>query len=39
MNDLITFLARHTRPDQEVVITVLRDGEHKLEIPIQLGSR
>ena len=39
MNDLITYLARHTRSDQEVAVTVLRDGEHKLEIPIRLGSR
>lgn len=39
MNDLITHLARHTRPEQTVILTVLRDGERELEIPIELGSR
>lgn len=39
MNDLITFLARHTRPQQEIVLTVLRDGERELRISIRLGSR
>ena len=39
MNDLITFLARHTRPDQEVILSVLRDGGRHLKIPITLGSR
>ena len=27
MNDLITYLARHTRPEQVVTLSVLRDGE------------
>ena len=39
MDDLITYLVRHTRPEQEVVLTVHRDGERKVEIPIVLGSR
>lgn len=39
MNDLITYLARHTRPDQTVTLHVLRNGEQELRIPITLGSR
>ena len=39
MNDLITWLARHTSPDQAVTLAVLRDGERELEIPITLGKR
>ena len=39
MNDLITYLARHTRPEQVVTLSVLRDGERQIEIPIRLGSR
>ena len=39
MNDLITFLARHTQPRQVVTLAVLRDGERELEIPIELGGR
>jgi S1-C subfamily serine protease len=39
MNDLITYLARHTRPEEQVTLTVLRDGDQELEIPITLGSR
>ncbi|MCY3779845.1 MAG: trypsin-like peptidase domain-containing protein [Chloroflexi bacterium] len=39
MNDLITYLARHTRPAQEVRLAVLRDGVRELEIPIELGGR
>ena len=39
MDDLITYLVRHTRPEQEVVLTVHRDGEREVEIPIVLGSR
>ncbi len=39
MNDLISYLARYTRPEQEVMLTVLRDGEVELEIPVTLGQR
>ncbi len=39
MNDLITYLARHTRPGQEVILSILRDGEREIDIPITLGSR
>ena len=39
MDDLITYLARHTRPGQDVTLTVHRDGGQVVEIPITLGSR
>jgi len=39
MDDLITYLARHTRPGQTVTLTVHRDGAREVEIPIALGSR
>ncbi len=39
MNDLITYLARNTRPDQTITLSVLRDGARELEVPIALGSR
>ena len=39
MDDLITYLARHTAPQQEVTLSILRDGERELEIAIELGSR
>ncbi len=39
MNDLITYLARHTRPEQKVTLTVLRDGAREMETSIELGSR
>ncbi len=39
MNDLITYLARKTRPDQTVTLSVLRDGIEELELPLTLGSR
>ena len=39
MNDLITYLARHTRPEQAVTLTVLRNGERELAISIELGRR
>jgi len=39
MNDLITYLARNTQPDQTVTLTVLRNGTEELEIPVTLGSR
>lgn len=39
MNDLITYLARHTDPGQEIALTLWRDGENKIEVPLILGSR
>lgn len=39
MNDLISYLARHTRPGQEVTLTVLRDGETEMQLPIKLDAR
>ena len=39
MDDLITYLARHTKPGQEVRLTVHRDGAREVEIPVTLGSR
>ena len=39
MNDLITYLARNTQPNQEVTLTVLRNGSEEIEIPLTLGSR
>ena len=39
MNDLITYLARHTDPGQAITVTVLRDGEYQLEISLTLGGR
>lgn len=39
MNDLITYLARNTHPDQEITLTVLRNGTGEIQIPITLGSR
>ncbi len=39
MNDLITYLARHTQPEQEVTLTVLRDGAREIEVSVALGSR
>ncbi len=39
MNDLITYLARKTRPDQEITLGVLRNGIEELEFPLTLGSR
>lgn len=39
MNDLITYLARYTQPSQEVMLTILRDGEAELQTPITLGAR
>lgn len=39
MNDLITYLARNTRPDQTVTLTVLRNGADEIQIPLTLGSR
>jgi len=39
MNDLITYLARNTQPDQTVTLTVLRNGTETIDIPLTLGSR
>lgn len=39
MDDLITYLVRHTRPGQQVTLTVHRDGGQVVAIPITLGSR
>ena len=39
MNELITYLARNTQPEQRVVLTVFRDGKDKVEIPLSLGNR
>lgn len=39
MNDLITYLARNTQPDQTITLTVLRNGTQEVQIPITLGSR
>jgi 2-alkenal reductase len=37
-NDLIAYLVRETEVGQEVVLTVIRDGEN-LQIPVTLGER
>lgn len=39
MNDLITYLARNTQPDQTVTLTVLRNGTEEIQVPITLGKR
>jgi S1-C subfamily serine protease len=39
MNDLITYLARNTQPDQTVTLTVLRNGVDGIQISITLGKR
>ena len=39
MDDLITYLVRHTRPGQQVTLMVHRDGGQIVAIPITLGSR
>lgn len=39
MNDLITYLARNTQPNQTITLTVVRDGTQQLQIPLTLGSR
>ena len=38
MDDLITYLVRHTRPDQKITLTVIRDGK-KIEVDVTLGKR
>jgi serine protease Do len=37
-DDLIAYLVRETSVGQEVLLSVLRDGE-RLEIPLKLGER
>ena len=39
MNDLISYLARHTRPGQEVTLTIVRNGEIELQLPVTLDAR
>ena len=39
MNDLITFLAQNTQPNQTVTLTVSRNGVEEVQIPITLGKR
>ena len=39
MNDLITYLARHTHPNQEITLSVLRNGAEELALPLTLGRR
>ncbi len=39
MNDLITYLARNTHPDETITLTVLRNGSEEIQIPLTLGSR
>ena len=39
MNDLITYLARNTQPDQTITLTILRNGTEQIQIPLTLGSR
>lgn len=39
MNDLITYLAQNTQPNQTVTLTVSRNGVNNVQIPITLGKR
>ncbi len=39
MEDLISYLARETMPDQTAHLTVLRDGKQQIEIDIILSAR
>jgi len=39
MNDLITYLARNTQPNQTVTLSVLRNGTDEIQVPITLGTR
>ncbi len=39
MNDLITYLAHHTQPDQTVTLSVLRNGSDEVQLPLTLGRR
>lgn len=38
INDILLYLSRETEVDQEVNVTVIRDGE-KIDIPVTLGAR
>jgi len=38
MDDLITYLVRHTRPDQKVTLDVIREGK-TTQITVTLGER
>jgi 2-alkenal reductase len=38
MDDLIVYLVKETRPDQEITLTLLRDGE-EMELEVTLGER
>lgn len=37
-DDLIAYLVRETEVDQEIVLTIIRDGE-ELQVPVTLGER
>jgi S1-C subfamily serine protease len=39
MDDLISYLARYTIPNQTVTLTVLRNGSETVQIPVSLASR
>jgi S1-C subfamily serine protease len=38
INDILLYLSRQTEVDQEVNVTVIRDGE-KVDVPVTLGAR
>lgn len=38
INDILLYLSRETEVDQEVTVTVIRDGE-KVDVPVTLGAR
>jgi S1-C subfamily serine protease len=38
MNDLIVYLVKHTRPEDTVTLTVLRDNE-EISLPVTLKPR
>ncbi len=38
MDDLIVYLVRHTRPDQVVELTIIRDGK-EMQVQVTLGER
>ncbi len=39
MNDLISYLARSTTPGQTVTLSILRDGNQPIQVPLTLTSR
>ena len=39
MNDLIAFLTGNTRPDDKVVLEIIRDGEKREQLEVTLGKR